>query len=318
MLARMAESLFWLARYLERADDTARILEVHLHHELEYGPKTPPETFLTTLGMHFPAETPTTPLELVNLLGKNREHPNSIAAAIAAARRNANGLREILPSEVYEAINVAERMLVPSAESSRGSSISAFFRYGKLAHERVATIVGIINESMPRDEGWNFLELGKFLERVDMTARLLRLRFTITATNADWVTTLRLCSAFESYLRAYHGVVNPSSILEFLLLDRQFPRSVHFGLLSAESCLAGISGGLARTTVPNPVQQLVERARTELTFRSTADISSNIEAVLENLSLTTTLASQAISERYFAATDFGAWHRRGFSGAGLI
>ncbi|MHB1519763.1 MAG: alpha-E domain-containing protein [Ferrimicrobium sp.] len=308
MLVRIAESLFWLGRYLERADDTARILEVHLNHELESGSVSPRSAFLATLGFDdFSNGVDVDSGTLFATLGFSLEHPNSIASSIVAAHKNAGGLRELLPSEVYEAINISDRLLVKMPRNTR--SLSEFFRYVRLAHERVAITVGLLTESFPRDEGWQFLQLGTFIERVDMTLRLLKFRLVFAPESQDWATTLKYCSAYEFYIRTYHGQVEPDCVLEFLLVDRLFPRSVQFGLLSAEHCLEQIAPETHRSAPPGPAQRALGQARATISFLTRQDLTTRIEALLEELSLSCSLASDAITQRYFGQTRSQLWQR---------
>jgi len=307
MLVRIAESLFWLGRYLERADDTARILEVHLNHELESGSATPQSAFLATLGFDKLDGKDADSATLFATLGFSLDHPNSIASSIVAARSNAGGLREILPSEVYEAINVTDRLLVRMPR--RSNSLSEFFRYVRLAHERVAITLGLLNESFPRDDGWQFLQLGTFIERVDMTLRLLKFRLVFAPESRDWVTTLKYCSAYEFYIRTYHGQVEPEYVLEFLLIDRLFPRSIQFGLLEAERCLEHIAPDNHRSAPPAPTQRILGRARATISFLTREDLTTRIETLLEDLSLSCSLASDAITQQYFGQVRGQSWQR---------
>lgn len=307
MLVRIAESLFWLGRYLERADDTARILEVHLNHELESGSVSSPGSFLSTLGFDELQASQMDSATLFSTLGFSTEHPNSIASSIVAARRNAGGLRELLPSEVYEAINIADRLLVKMPR--RSTSLSEFFRYVRLAHERVAITVGLLDESFPRDDGWQFLQLGTFIERVDMTLRLLKFRLVFAPESRDWVTTLKYCSAYEFYIRTYHGQVEPEYVLEFLLVDRLFPRSVQFGLMTAEHCLDRIAPETHRSAPPAPAQRILGQARSTISFLTRQDLTTRIETLLEDLSLSCSLASDAITRQYFGQARGQSWQR---------
>jgi len=305
MLVRIAESLFWLGRYLERADDTARILEVHLNDELEHPGTRSSAPFLSTLGLEDEAYDGS----VLGMLAWSPEHANSISYSINAARRNAGSLRELLPSEVYESISAAERLLV--RVSHRGSSFADYFRFVRLARERVATVVGLLEESYPRDQGWWYLRLGTFLERVDMTVRLLSFRLAVATEPADWITTLKYSSAYEFYLRTYRGVIQPAEVLEFLLVDRLFPRSVHFGLLEVERCLEAIGGQSVRRAPRDPARRIIGRARSELAYLQAPELDNQASGLLSSLAVALAEASDAIAANHFATTATFGWHASG-------
>jgi uncharacterized alpha-E superfamily protein len=153
---------------------------------------------------------------------------------------------------------------------------------------------------MTRDEGWHFLDLGRRIERIDMTARLLASTALASGGQLAWPTTLRGCGAYEAFLRAYRGLETDREAVEFLLLDRWFPRSIVFSLAAAERALGAMEGEGQRAGFADGAQRLLGRARTELEYRPLSDIIEDLPGEMEGLQRTCALTTDAITARYFA------------------
>jgi uncharacterized alpha-E superfamily protein len=160
---------------------------------------------------------------------------------------------------------------------------------------------------MPRDEGWNFFVLGRSIERVDMTARLLSTAALASDTQVAWPTTLRACGAYEAFIRAYRGLDGDRQAAEFLLLDRWFPRSVVSALMEAERALSRLEARGQRSGFGDEAQRLLGRARTELEYRPLAEIVEAMPIEMERLQRTCGAASEAVSARYFSHSENHAW-----------
>ena len=135
--------------------------------------------------------------------------------------------------------------------------------------ERAATVNGLAESTMSHDDGWRFLVLGRSLERVDMTARLLATRALAADHAPSWTTLLRACGADETFLRTYRGALDADHVAEFLLLDRLFPRSVFAALVEAERCLLALEPDIARAGVGDPSRRIVGRVRDRVSSTST-------------------------------------------------
>ena len=301
MLSRIAESLYWVGRYVERAEDTARILDVHVHRSLE-DPSVEEDAacrgLLAVMGLTPPAETLDTG-RLIDVLGFDGASTTSIAGALIAARENARSARDSISSEMWECLNATYNAL-PAVVGRVGSgSPHAFFAYVK---ERAAILAGLADSSMSRDDGWRFLVLGRSLERVDMTARLLTASFGDSAGAAgpsEWVTTLRSCSAHEAFLRTYRRGIEPDLVAEFLLLDRLVPRSAVHALGQAEECLAELKPGAGRAGLDDDARRILGRARTELEFRRVHELVADLPSYLRSLQAACSEAGDAVAERFF-------------------
>jgi len=308
VLSRIAESLYWVGRYVERAEDTARILDVHVHHILE-DPTVSEETacrvLLGVMGTK-PPEGLLDTQRVVELLGFNASDACSIVGSLSAARENARGAREVLSTEMWECLNATWVALPGQRSTAAELGPHAFFQFVK---ERAAMLAGLGDSTMARDDGWRFLVLGRCLERVDMTARLLLAGFCDPSGSPNWVTTLRSCSAHEAFLRTYKRGVDSSLVAEFLLLDRLFPRSAFFALGLAERRLAELGPITGRAGQEDEARRILGRARNELEFASVRELMADVPSHLRSLQAACAEAGAAVARRFFEQTAPVEWRR---------
>ncbi|WP_131746374.1 alpha-E domain-containing protein [Frankia sp. Cppng1_Ct_nod] len=308
MLSRVAESLFWIGRYSERAEHTARILDVHVQRVLEdpwLDEASAGRELLAVMGLPAP-DGETDSRGVTELLAFDPDNPSSITGAICAARENARGARDVVSSEVWECLNATWNDLSHSEQLARRLGPHVFFR---TIRERTAMLAGLVDATLARDDGWRFLVLGRSLERVDMTGRLLSSSISEDPASQSWVSLLRSCGAHEAYLRTYRRAVDASRVAEFLLLDRLFPRSVYWSLSMAEQILAELDGarGRARFTLDDKARRIVGRTRTELEFRSVDELVDDMPDLLVSLQRTCSTVSEAVTTRYFARDAPRSW-----------
>ena len=232
MLSRIASSLFWIGRYIERSDGTARILDVHLQLLLEdpwIDEDTACRSLLSVMGSEAPGDGEPGAGGRAAHPGRRpraARHPSSTRSS--AARENARRAREIVSTELWECLNTTSARMPRRVTSDK---VHEFFSW---VRDRTALAVGIMESSASRDEAWQFFTLGRSLERADMTARLLATRSLTEASGPSWTTILRSCGAYEAYLRTYRGVPSARNAAEFLLHDRLFPRSILYSVARAE------------------------------------------------------------------------------------
>jgi uncharacterized alpha-E superfamily protein len=307
VLARIAESLFWIGRYTERAESTARILDVYSHSVLEDRrgeEESACVRLLDALGAGDAAATIGTEVDaLIAFVVDDPRYPGSIAHSLEAAWANARGAREAISSEMWESINTTHATLT----ARRGGS--AFARHSLLgwARDRAAIVAGLADASMSHDDGWRFIVLGRTLERVDMTVRLLSTRLGDAWGTEGWVVMLRSCGAYEAYLRTYRRGVVGTRAVEFLLLDRLFPRSVFHALRAAENVLDDLDPGLGRRSAESEARRLVGRACAELEFVRADELEASLPAQLGRLERAGTEMHTAIAERFFHASTAIRW-----------
>jgi uncharacterized alpha-E superfamily protein len=300
VLSRIAESVFWIGRYLERADSTARILDVHLQMLVE-DPWVDEQVVCSSL-MEVMGVTPLAGRTVTGAghvlveLAYDPDSHSSIAGCIIAARENARGARETISADIFEALNATWMGLPARLRRADQLGPHPFFAW---ARERVAVLAGLVNATMSRDEGWTFLTLGRCLERADMTARLLMLRTLPGGRAPSWGTLLRSCGAYEGYLRTYRGPVQENQAAEFLMVDRLSPRSVFYSLSQVEDCLQMLDPAARRSGFEDAARLLLGRARTDLEFRSRGDLLEDFSEHMEALQETCSAVSDAVARKYF-------------------
>ncbi len=305
MLSRIAESLFWIGRYLERAEDTCRIVEVHLQLLLD-DPSVDQEaagmSLLEVMGCP-PEEGHTAdPQHVLRVLCYDDESACSISAALGGARESARRARETVSTEMWESINTTWNS-VRGGRLARMRPATAF----KLVRERCAVISGTADSTMSHDEGWHFLVLGRSIERADMTARLISASLT-SGSQTAWNNVLRGCGAHHAFVRTYGGVTTSRDAAEFLLLDRLFPRSLVHTLASAEAALASLDTGDRRAGIEDDAERLLGTARAALEYRPPGEVLQDLPRRMADLQAVCNQAGAAISKRYFEGATAAQWH----------
>jgi uncharacterized alpha-E superfamily protein len=283
MLSRVADAIYWMNRYLERAENVARVIDVNLHLllDLPIGTAAQWEPLIHTTGdqERFQQRFGSASREqVVAFLTIDTENPNSILSCLRSARENARSVREIISSEMWEQVNTFYLMVQEAA--SQGWNLDApdnlFMRIKDASH----LFVGVMDVTMSHGEAWHFGHLGRLLERADKTSRILDVKyFYLLPSVADagapfdeiqWAAVLKSASAFEMYRQRFGSIV-PLHIADFLLLDREFPRAIQYCIVHAEASLHAISGSPAGT-FHNAAEQRLGRLRAELNYADIQDI----------------------------------------------
>lgn len=300
MLSRIADAMFWIGRYVERADQTARILDVNLQSITEDASQDEAlacRSVYTIFGITEPRPGDLSVQRLLDTMVTDRLNPSSVAGSLQTARENARGVREVFSTEVWESLNTTTLGMPFGVRPSRMHNVFQF------AKDRCAVLNGLIDSSMTRDEGWLFLRIGQLLERVDMIARILQAHDWDDVSDSSTVMLLRSCSAHEAYIRNYRGRVKASTSIEFLLLDSIFPRSAAHCLLEVDEALdtlAKLHGStLDRTGTSDPARRIVGRAAASLRFRALDDIVADLDDEMEQLQMVTSAITRALGTTYF-------------------
>jgi uncharacterized alpha-E superfamily protein len=314
MLARNAESLYWIGRYVERADDTARILDVSVHHLLEDATVDADATsrqLLNVLGITPPDGRPLDVRPLTDLVAYSRDHAGSIVSSISSARENTRVAREVVSTELWECINAMWNAVPERQLAATNLGPHEFFSF---VEERAAMFAGLADSTMSRDDGWRFLVLGRSVERVDMIVRLLMSRVGDKPSSPGWVTVLRSAGAHDTYLRTYRGALDVGRVVQFLLLDRLFPRSVFYALRQAESCLEQLDlRPTARVGAKAEAIRLLGKARSDLEFLRPEDLLDGLTDRLTSLQKTVRDVGEAVALQYFHSVPWVAWTNAGVS-----
>jgi uncharacterized alpha-E superfamily protein len=184
---------------------------------------------------------------------------------------------------------------------------------------RAAMFAGLADSTLSRDDGYRFMVLGRAVERVDMTVRLLLSRVGDSASSPAWVTLLRSAGAHDTYLRTYRGVLDAARVVEFMLLDRLFPRSIFYSLRLAEHSLDELlNRPHNRLGATAEVQRLLGRARSELEFLRPGVLLESLEQRLAGLQQTCHDVGEALAVQYFHSAPWVAWHDAGHNGSLVI
>jgi len=320
MLSRVADALFWMSRYIERAEHVSRLLDVCFHQELDFhgvlaGPQELQWTSLAAiLQQQIPEKTngaPSPRAALSRWLTFDLDNPNSIMSCVSRARANARSVRGSINIQLWRELNKLYLLLCdPAFRSEAGESPHEFYQAVECGNW---LFQGICDATLNHDEGWLFIQLGKYLERADKMLRILDIQYhllkdlenpaDLPLANLLWGAVLRSCRAYEGYQRIYVGRIEPVRVVEFLLLHPQFPRSVRFSLEAAANALAGIEGltsgaGQLRRTLSEADREL-GMVLGELRFRDISQIlTGDLHAYLSDLQKRCGRVSRALQERY--------------------
>ncbi|MCG8656342.1 alpha-E domain-containing protein [Yimella sp. NH-Cas1] len=305
MLSRIAESLFWIGRYIERAEATARILDVHLQLLVEDPVLDRDATCQSLLAaMAVGHDGPADVDEVLRYLLTDSQQPSAIAYALTMARDNARRSREIVSTELWEALNTTH-LQVADGQLAAMRPADAF----RLVRERANMIAALADNTQSHDDGWQFIRLGRMIERVDMTARVILMTTYGTGSAASWQVTLRACGAAHAFTRIYRASESPRSAAEFLLQDRLFPRSVRYSLNEAATCLEELNPKQHRTGFSGDARRIVGQALAQLEYRSISDLLGDVAREMESLQRVCAQATEAVSKRYFEGALPPEWIR---------
>lgn len=302
MLCRVAESLFWMSRYIERADNTVRLVDVTLQSLLESDSANDEIAFkhwspiLNSLGDIFLFEKLTRNRDsdtVTDFLIFNRDNPSSVYSAVGFARENARMIRDQISSEMWEVINRLYLYLGQrSAASLRKHGLQELFQYVK---EMSQLFQGVTDSTYIHREGFEFISMGKFLERADKTGRILDSKHYMESESAagqdalaiaQWTALLSGCSALEAYHHVYVTDVTPENTADFLLLSRDFPRSVLFCLLRLQDSMHSISD-CPLNMYSNEAERLSGSLISRLSYARIEDIlESGLSEFLEEIRVT--------------------------------
>ncbi|MCA9262246.1 MAG: alpha-E domain-containing protein [Planctomycetales bacterium] len=311
MLSRVANSIYWMGRYVERAENLARFIDVTLNLLLDQPDNLAPQweplvratgddaTFQERYGQ------PTRD-NVICFLTFDLDYPNSILSALAAARENARTVREVIPSESWEQLNefylfVKEASVTDDASDNPSDFFTEVKRQSHLFN-------GIIDATMSHGMGWNFLNLGRLLERADKTSRILDVKyFTLLPSVQDvgttidylqWSAVLRSVSGFEMYRKLHHAIT-VRRIVEFLVLSREFPRSIVYCVTQAGRSLHEITGTPERM-FRNPPEQQLGRLQSELAYHDVDEIlEQGMHEFIDGLQRQLNQFDSAIAETFF-------------------
>lgn len=316
MLSRVANNIYWLGRYLERAENYARFIDVNfnLMQDLPGDLKEQWQPLIAATGdldLYLSKYQDYERHQVLFFLGFDADNPNSMLSAITSARENARIIRENLSKETWEKANELYYMMQVGLEKKvwKKEDPRPFFEKIK---NQILLIYGIADSSIARIEGWYFRQLGQFLERADKTSRVLDVKYHILLPSAQevgspldflhWMALLKSVTAFNTYRRVY-GNIDSASVVEFLVLNKYFPRSIYYCLKEAEKCLHFLSdnpgGGFK-----NSAEKSLGELRSKLEFAEVDEIISfGLHEYLDDLQAKINHISTQIDSCFFTIKD---------------
>ena len=257
-----------------------------------------------------PDDKPQSVWSLVDKVGYDRDSTESIVGLIETARENARGAREVISSEMWECLNATYMGLDEAERRARLLGPHAFLAHVK---ERAAMFAGLTDATLSHDDGYSYLIVGRSIERVDMTVRLLMSRSAYRRDALSWMSLLVAAGGQDTYIRAYRGAVDTENVVEFMMLDRLFPRSVFHSLGVAEKNLAELDNRPDRVGSQSTALTLLGRARSSIEFIDRAEIVRNLPAYLQDIHATCRAVSESIAEEHFHIEPYVTWTDTGLA-----
>ena len=322
MLSRVADSIFWMNRQIERAENVARAvdttLDLVLDGTISHGRLW--NALVCTFGdqadfweRHGLADQ----AHVLTFLAFDAANPNSISSCLQAARENARTVRDMISAPMWEEINKAH-LFVRAAGSGRVDLHNPrdFLDEVKRASQLIA---GVTDATMSHGEAWHFARMGRLLERADKTSRVLDVEHYFKppaelaapeppgADAVQWSAVLESASALEAYRKQY-GVVSRRDVAEFLVFDRLFPRAIHFCLQKSEESLLAVTGG-AKGAYSNPAEQRLGRLRSKLDYGAIDEVlggAGGLHGFIDGFQARLNRANDAIHDTFFALRPLGS------------
>ena len=312
MLSRVASAIYWMNRYIERAENYARFIDVKLTLTLDLPEGTAEQwdPLVRTTGddaVFAGRFGKPTKENVIRFLAADTDNPNSILSCLSAARQNARSVREIISSEMWEQVNRSYLTVTDAVSSGRFmQNPQGFFAEVKMASHLFG---GITDATMSHGEGWHFGRLGRLLERADKTSRILDVKYFILLPdvsdvgtpfdNIQWSALLKSASALEMY-RKHYGRITPHQVVEFLIFNPNFPRAIHYCLIKGEDSLhaiLGSDGGAGQ----NLAGRRLGRLRADLDYADIGEITGQgLHEFLDNFQAELNRVGDAIFDTFFA------------------
>jgi uncharacterized alpha-E superfamily protein len=311
VLSRVADALYWTYRSLERAENTARFIDANLHMILDspVSPASEWNPLIAIIGgqLEFSERYSTASQHnVLHFLTFDPDNPTSILSSVRVARENARSVRDVLSSEIYEQIN--KLYLKLEAANSGNAALESPIDFFTDLRMSGYLIAGVTDNTMSRGEAWHFCQLGRLLERADQTYRLLDVKyFTLLPSPTDvgtpldeiqWAVLLRSVSAFEMY-RKRHGSISPAEVVDFLVLDPDFPHSIFYCLMNCYESLRAISERSDSHVKGSAEEYLSELCQELATDRADDLVLKGLHEFLESLRVKLRHVGDVISDSFF-------------------
>ena len=321
MLARVAESMYWMSRYMERAEHVARTVWVNYNMLMDLGELAQAMQEKQWQGVMRILRLDTSPEGIAIMsqgggtLGSrvskfmtfDTRNRNSLINCLTKARENARSIRESISAEMWETLNTLYwSLLADDAEQRMEESPQQIFQSVMMGS---MLFQGVSDQTLPHGQGWQFIQLAKYLERVDMTCRIIDTKFDILKSNESlvetplsniqWMAVLRSCSSIEAYRRRHVGDLDPQRLASFLVLDKESPRSIRYCVKQAQDAVAGIAMAVHPLEIDH-AERVLGRLSSQLEFAESREFGgAGLKYVLKQILENTGDAASAIQRSYF-------------------
>ena len=312
MLSRIADSLFWMGRYMDRAENAARLLDVTYHMLLEQSQQTYELRWDAVIritsnqDLFYQLYDEANPDSVCEFLFFREDNQNSVVSCITNVRENARTIRDRISREMWENVNgLYHQVREMRSNADVRHSLHSFCR------EIISGshgFNGITDSTLPHDEGWDFIQMGRALERAENTARVVDVEYhklvetaapAQYAGNHQWVAVLKSVAAYEIYRRVYHSAIEPSNVAELLILHPQHPRSVRFNIALLQTGLRSISGA-GPHSYANEAERLAGKLHDSLVYDRIQDIfARGLHVFLSDVEHTCRRIGEQIACTYF-------------------
>ena len=311
MLSRVADSLYWMSRYVERAENVARFIEVNLNLLID-SPLELKEQWLPIVKTSGDIELyekkydTLTKENVIDFLTFDLDNPNSIISCLKNARENSRSVREIISSETWMQINSFYNFL--NNEDSRDIALENPHEYYTRIVNSSHSFIGVINSTMSHNEGWQFCRLGRFIERADKTSRILDVKYFLLLPSVydvgtpidfiSWAALLKSASGYEMYRKKFRRIT-PTNVAKFLILDPEFPRSILYCVNVALESVKAITGKTTES-YSNESEMFLGRLSSDLIYADIEEIiEKGLHEYLDNFQQNLNNVGDAIYKTYF-------------------
>lgn len=315
MLSRVADSIYWMSRYAERAENAARFVEVNFYLTLDLpdGPQNqwlPLVSVTGDVAVFLDRYERAEAKNVLEFLLFDPEYSNSAYSCLRNARENARSVREMISTDMWEQINSAYHF-IQSASRNRAAIHRNPYDFCRRLRTAATLFGGLAHDTMSQGEALQFFRLGRMLERADKTSRILDIKYFIILPSLQdigspqddlqWSALLGSTSALEAY-RQRHGELHPRHVVEFLILDRWFPRAIRFCLLKSDQALRTISGAPVGS-FSNPVERALGKICADLNYATVDEVFTHgLHEYLDELQTTMNEVDDAIRKEFFSLT----------------
>ena len=312
MLSRVANSIYWMCRYIERAENVSRFISVNLNLLLDMPSEsdkhweplvmiTGDQEFFEDKYSHYSKDA------VINFLTFDRQYYSSILSCLAAARENARSIREIISSEMWEYLNTFYlEVNNPQSPIALQQDPHRFFKNIQM---NCHLFTGLLDSTMSHGEAWNFARMGMMMERADKTSRILDVKYFMLLPQVDlvntpidniqWTAVLKSASAFEMY-RKIHHLITPRLVASFLIFDNHFPRSIRHCINKAQVCLERIMNGSLKDAENTSAEKLLGRLKADMEYTDVDDvIKEGMHEYLDRLQTRLNQIDMAIGTTFF-------------------